>query len=285
LIPDDRRGVWGLYGAVDSTVDGAVGGAVGVSCGATDEARDQEGEAVVDRSEGGTEGARDQPNNDVRMAAEDGSGGGDDLVIGGSSSLATSDPVCSLTEGSASTDAMIPSKLFTCVEDKGCLISTPSRIDSKERARVLISFAITAGAARGMRYTSASHCRFFQGQPSLCMSTNCMRCFSTREFAASRFIPSRPASIHDTLQTPQTSLSFPSFTHPHLAAASASIAGGLLAYVLSLYVARRSSRLCVDDGRYSYDAVEPELRGVVIRNLVGIALRVLAAVLARMAAR
>ena len=105
------------------------------------------------------------------------------------------------------------------------------------------------------------------------------------DIPASRFIPSRPASTHDTLQTPQTSLSFPSFTHPHLAAASASIAGGLLAYVLSLYVARRSSRLCVDDGRYSYDAVAPELRGVVIRNLVGIALRVFAAVLARMAAR
>ncbi len=41
----------------------------------------------------------------------------------------------------------------------------------------------------------------------------------------------------------------------------------------------------MDDGRYSYGAVEPELRGVVIRNLVGIALRVLAAVRARIAAR
>lgn len=41
----------------------------------------------------------------------------------------------------------------------------------------------------------------------------------------------------------------------------------------------------MDDGRYSYDAVEPELRGVVIRNLVGIALRVLAAVLAAVLAR
>jgi hypothetical protein len=102
---------------------------------------------------------------------------------------------------------------------------------------------------------------------------------------ASRFIPSRPASTHDALQIPQTNLSFPSFTHPHLAAASASIAGGLLAYVLSLYVASRSSKLCVDDGRYSYEAVEPELRGVGARNLAGSALRVLAAVLARMAAR
>jgi hypothetical protein len=105
------------------------------------------------------------------------------------------------------------------------------------------------------------------------------------DIPASQFIPSRPASTHDALQTPQTSLSFPSFAHPHLAAASASITGGLLEYVLSLYVARRSNRLCVDDGRYSYDAVEPELRGVDIRNFVGSALRVLAAVLARIAAR
>jgi hypothetical protein len=41
----------------------------------------------------------------------------------------------------------------------------------------------------------------------------------------------------------------------------------------------------MDEGRYSYDAVAPELRGVVTRNLAGSALRVLAAVLARMAAR
>lgn len=107
LIPDDRRGVRG--------VDDAPG--VSCCCGATEEARDQEGEAVVDRSEGGAEGARDQPNNDVRMAVEDGSVGGDDLVIGCSSSLAISDPVCSLMEGSASTDAMIPNRFFTCVED------------------------------------------------------------------------------------------------------------------------------------------------------------------------
>lgn len=98
-------------------MDGAGDDAKGVSCGATDEARDQEGEEVVDRSEEGEEGARDQPNNDVRMAAEDGSGGGDDLVIGGSSSLATSDPVCSLMKGSASTHAMTPNIFFICVED------------------------------------------------------------------------------------------------------------------------------------------------------------------------
>lgn len=41
----------------------------------------------------------------------------------------------------------------------------------------------------------------------------------------------------------------------------------------------------MDDGRYSYGAVEPETSGVGERNLVGIALRVFAAVLARIAAR
>ena len=119
------------------------------------------------------------------------------------------------------------------------------------------------------------------------MSLNALYTYSKLllDVPASRFIPSRPASTHDALQIPQTNLSFPSFTHPHLAAASASIAGGLLAYVLSLYVASRSSKLCVDDGRYSYDAVEPELRGVGERNLTGSALRALAAVRARMAAR
>jgi hypothetical protein len=123
LIPDDRRGVWGLYGAVDGAVNGAVDGVgdgagdgtAGISCGATDDARDQEGEAVVDRSEGGAEDARDQPNNDVRMAVEDGSGGGDDPVTDGSSSLTT--PVRSLMEGSVSTDEMTPNRLFSCVED------------------------------------------------------------------------------------------------------------------------------------------------------------------------
>ena len=44
---------------------------------------------------------------------EDGSGGGEDLVIGGSSSLKISGPVCSLMEDSASTDAMTPKRLFT----------------------------------------------------------------------------------------------------------------------------------------------------------------------------
>jgi hypothetical protein len=113
LIPDDRRGVWGLKGAVD----GAARASCGVTDEARDEARDQEGEAVVDRSDCGAEGARDQPNNDVRIAVEDGSGGGDDLVIGGSPSLATSDSVCSLMERSSSTDAMTPNRLFSCVED------------------------------------------------------------------------------------------------------------------------------------------------------------------------
>ena len=41
----------------------------------------------------------------------------------------------------------------------------------------------------------------------------------------------------------------------------------------------------MDEGRYSYDVVELELIGIGARNLLGNALRVLAAVLARMAAR
>jgi hypothetical protein len=62
-------------------------------------------------------GARDQPNNDVRIAMEDGSGRGDDLVICGSpsSSLAFSDPACSLIGASASTEEMISRRLSTCV--------------------------------------------------------------------------------------------------------------------------------------------------------------------------
>ena len=65
----------------------------------------------------GAGGARDQPNNDVRMAVEDGSGVGDDPVIGGSPSPAFSDPACTLIEGSASTEEMISKRFLTCVED------------------------------------------------------------------------------------------------------------------------------------------------------------------------
>ena len=66
-------------------------------------------------------------------------------------------------------------------------------------------------------------------------------------------MPSRVASTHDTPQIPHTSLSFPSFIHPHLAAATASICGGLLAYEDSLYVARRERKDCAEDGLYSDD--------------------------------
>ena len=115
-----------------------------------------------------------------------------------------------------------------------------------------------------------SHCLVFHGQPSLCILTSCTLCFSTKAFAttidqpsssiqrrtkanvpASLDIPSLPARTHEVLHIPHTSLSFPSFTHPHLAAATASIAGGLFAYVVSLYVARRRRNELVDDGRYS----------------------------------
>jgi hypothetical protein len=50
---------------------------------------------------------------------------------------------------------------------------------------------------------------------------------------------------------PQTSLSLPSFTHPHFAAATASILEGLLAYVASRYVDSRLRNEAVDDGLYS----------------------------------
>ena len=56
-------------------------------------------------------------------------------------------------------------------------------------------------------------------------------------------------------------------------------------YVSSLYVARRSRRLRVDEGRYSYDAVELELMGVDARNMLGNAFRVLTAAPAKIAAR
>ena len=56
---------------------------------------------------------------------------------------------------------------------------------------------------------------------------------------------------HDTLQMPHTNLSFPSLTHPHFAAATASIAEGLLAYVVSLNVDSRERNDDVEDGLYS----------------------------------
>lgn len=52
-------------------------------------------------------------------------------------------------------------------------------------------------------------------------------------------------------QIPHTSLSLPSLTQPHFAAATASIGAGLFAYVVSLYVDRRDRNDEVDEGRYS----------------------------------
>lgn len=69
------------------------------------------------------------------------------------------------------------------------------------------------------------------------------------DIPASRAIPSLLASTQEMPHRPQTNLSFPSFTHPHLAAATASIAGGLLPYVVSLYVERRAKNDDVDEGR------------------------------------
>lgn len=115
----------------------------------------------------------------------------------------------------------------------------PSRTGSRERARLLISFAMRAGEARGMRYTSAknrseipvrghtvqyeqnlpSHCRLFHGHPSLCMCTNCMRCFSTRAFATDERREIRLNTLfHNSLialgLTSVTIHPFPSSKHP-----------------------------------------------------------------------
>ena len=103
---------------------------------------------------------------------------------------------------------------------------------------------------------------------------------------ASLDIPSLPARTHEVLHIPHTSLSFPSFTHPHLAAATASIAGGLFAYVVSLYVARRRRNELVDDGRYS-DVKSSDLAIVEdgIDDLNGFAWRARVAVRDRIATR
>ena len=71
-------------------------------------------------------------------------------------------------------------------------------------------------------------------------------------------MPSLPATTHETLQSPHTNRSFPSFTQPHLAADTASIAGGLLAYVVSLYVASRERKDVVEEGRYSEAKCGPD---------------------------
>ncbi len=102
----------------------------------------------------------------------------------------------------------------------------------------------------------------------MCDSTKEARCFAIRVFAkkdhqlhiatrtrlnlpASRPNPSLPTATQDALHSPQTKRSFPLFIHPHFEAATASIAGGLLAYVESLYVERRVRKDGSEDGRYS----------------------------------
>lgn len=60
----------------------------------------------MDWGKGCAEGTRDQPNNDVRMALEDGPGGDDSFCIDDSSSARFSGPVFSLADDSAPTEAM-----------------------------------------------------------------------------------------------------------------------------------------------------------------------------------
>lgn len=97
----------------------------------------------------------------------------------------------------------------------------------------------------------ASHWRVFQGHPFLWLSTRPWRCFSIKALAASLLIPSLPAKTQEAPQKPQTSRSFPSFVHPHLAAATGSILDGLFEYVESLKVSSRERNDCRDEGRYS----------------------------------
>lgn len=166
------------------------------------------------------------------------------------------------------------------------MISTPCKTASSATARILTSLAMAKGACSGIRYIDASHCLVFQGHPSLCMSTSCARCFSTRAFAASLLIPSLPATTHEMSHIPHTNRSFPSFIQPHRAAATASIADGLFAYVASLKVERRVRNDCIEDGRYSVvDAVAPFVGGAAGASLKGSAFRVRNAVRASIAAK
>ena len=98
-------------------------------------------------------------------------------------------------------------------------------------------------------------------------------------------MPSLPTTIHEFSHNPQTSLSLPSLIQPHLAAATASIAAGLLAYVASLKVARRDKNDGMDDGRYSVDEFRAEIGTTRVAALKGKACRVREAVRARIFAR
>ena len=60
----------------------------------------------MDESKACTEDTRDQPNNEGRIALEDGPGGGDSFHMGESSSAGFSGPIFSLKIGSSSTDAI-----------------------------------------------------------------------------------------------------------------------------------------------------------------------------------
>jgi hypothetical protein len=82
---------------------------------------------------------------------------------------------------------------------------------------------------------------------------------------------------------PHTNLSLPTLIHPHLDAATASIAGGLFAKVASLYVARRERNECIEDGWAELAGVEPDCVRVAI--LKGFAFLVRVAARARMAVR
>jgi len=86
------------------------GSADEISAGETEDARDVYGERLVDWGDGCAEATRDQPNNDERMALEDGTGRVDSCWIDDSSSAGFSGPTFSLAGDSAPTEAITDRK-------------------------------------------------------------------------------------------------------------------------------------------------------------------------------
>ena len=83
---------------------------------------------------------------------------------------------------------------------------------------------------------------------------------------ASLVIPSLEATIHELLHIPHVNLSFPSFTQPAFAQATASIAAGLFEYVASLNEESRDKKETVEEGLYS---VAPEYAATLLGKGVG----------------
>jgi hypothetical protein len=101
-------------------------------------------------------------------------------------------------------------------------------------------------------------------------------------------MPSLPATTHEAEHIEQASRSLPSFVQPHLAAAAESMDSGFDVYVEGLKVPSRSRNAWAEEGEKSLMDVEDAVDEEEAENegsLKGSALRVLAAVRARMAER